>query len=358
MAVLKVSDLSTLNNIAYNDHNFENSLYEISYADSINEEYIQYKSMNITHKFLRDAVISGVVADSDVEFRVPKHFLSTVYFHDSIELSGNLIVNKDLPDNIINDNNYISYIKESNNTIIATGTRNGTGNNILSAKNANIFYSYDGTEIYDKDKLIASFKKEGVQITEDTDNLTVNTPSFFNKTVTFNNGADAIFKDTVTIRGNLSCYNPALFNNNLSCNGTAYFKNDIVGCCLSAKWADVAELYESDKNYDPGTLVKFGGEYEITIADDDVNAVVTTSPGLVLNSNISANTYIGIALVGRTPVLVDGICKKFDDLYLNDEKPGYATTKKSLNNKIIGKALQNKDIIEPALIECVVQMKF
>jgi hypothetical protein len=114
---------------------------------------------------------------------------------------------------------------------------------------------------------------------------------------------------------------------------------------LCAKWADLAELYESDANYDPGTLVKFGGEKEITIADDKANAVITTRPGLILGGN-SENTsseklYKGIALVGRVPVKCIGPVKKFDSLALS-KTAGYAEACiRELSSDAIGIALEN-----------------
>lgn len=379
MAVLKVSDLSSLPiDIAYNNIQLENSLYEISYPKlSVQNEFIQYQSMSITHKFLRDSIISGVTSEENSYFYVPKHFLDTTYFHNGIDISGSLCVNVLFSDEFINDgengNGFIFHIRESSNKIVATGNGgNATnpikGNNILSANNINELYSRNGTKIYDtidssgNPILIADFKKSNVTITENVNKFIVNTNTNLNNSLTVNlsstfNGP-AIFNDNIFANKNMQINGDLTCNSDLTCNGIAYFKNDINGCCLSAKWADLAELYESDEQYKPGTLVKFGGEYEITLADTDVNAVITMTPGVVLNSNISANTYVGIALTGRTPVLVDGPCKKFDNLYLSMEKPGYATTKKHENQKIIGKALKTKLSDIPELVECVVQMKF
>jgi len=61
--------------------------------------------------------------------------------------------------------------------------------------------------------------------------------------------------------------------------------------------------------------VKFGGKYELTIADTEANAVVTTKPGFILNSGIEQvaedSWPIAVALVGRTPIKVIGKVSKF-----------------------------------------------
>lgn len=69
-------------------------------------------------------------------------------------------------------------------------------------------------------------------------------------------------------------------------------------------------------------MVKFGGDKEITIADTQVNAVISSEPGLILNTQ--NKTGQAIALIGRVPVRVIGNCKKFDYLTLSDV-PGVAT---------------------------------
>jgi hypothetical protein len=43
-------------------------------------------------------------------------------------------------------------------------------------------------------------------------------------------------------------------------------------------------MYESDSTYEPGTLMMFGGEKEITRSDGKIcNAIVTEKPGIILN---------------------------------------------------------------------------
>lgn len=139
--------------------------------------------------------------------------------------------------------------------------------------------------------------------------------------------------------------------------GQSHFKNlsvdnDIYGCCLSAKWADLAENYQADFCLSPGTLVEFGGEAEVTVARKTVNAVVTTKPGVVLNKDAGKHS-VGLALIGRVPVRVIGKVKKFDKIGLSCI-PGVG--KKVSFGRHIGIALESSDIEKEKLIECVVQL--
>ena len=132
---------------------------------------------------------------------------------------------------------------------------------------------------------------------------------------------------------------------------------------MKALWADLAEKYEADALYEPGTLVKFGGSREVTIANDGVaNGVVSTKPGITLGSDFDANgdarpNVVELALVGRVPVKTVGTVKKFDHLAVSDT-PGYAETVLSGScgrRQIIGIALADKSISSD-LVECVVNL--
>ena len=67
--------------------------------------------------------------------------------------------------------------------------------------------------------------------------------------------------------------------------GQTTFDKEINGTAMRARWSgDLAEMYESDSAYEPGTLVMFGGEKEITCSDGKIcNAIVTENPGVILN---------------------------------------------------------------------------
>lgn len=126
---------------------------------------------------------------------------------------------------------------------------------------------------------------------------------------------------------------------------------------LQATYADLAEWYSADKEYEPGTVVVFGGDAEVTAStvmnDTRLAGVVTTNPAYILNSEL-AGTRACLALVGRTPCKVVGRVKK-GDMLTTSATPGYAV--KALNptlGAIIGKALEDKDYGEAGVIEVAV----
>ena len=152
----------------------------------------------------------------------------------------------------------------------------------------------------------------------------------------------------------LSVNDIAFLSRNNVFTGSNTFNNVVQGTAFRTYWGDLAEIYETDKEYPKATLVKFGGDKEITIADTQVNAVISSEPGLILNTQ--NKTGQAIALIGRVPVRVIGNCKKFDYLTLSDV-PGVATVLEDnefpLN--VIARALENKDYVEEGLVLCVIK---
>lgn len=154
--------------------------------------------------------------------------------------------------------------------------------------------------------------------------------------------SQARFHDQVTMWDQLSVY------------GQSYFAKDINGTAMRTRWGDLAEYYSSDAEYEPGTLVKFGGYKEITIADKTANAVVTSNPGLVLNEDRGGADHkyehaVAIALVGKVPVKVWGGCCKFDLLVADEEHPGWARVQINPNETPIARALETKTSERPIL---------
>ena len=127
------------------------------------------------------------------------------------------------------------------------------------------------------------------------------------------------------------------------------------GSQLRATYADLAEYYEADAHYEPGTVLSFGGDKEVTIADDGttkVAGIVSTNPAYVMNSACKGEHTVALALQGRVPCKVRGKVHKGDMMVSAGN--GYA---RPWNNPamgtVIGKSLENFDGIE-GIIEVAV----
>ena len=127
------------------------------------------------------------------------------------------------------------------------------------------------------------------------------------------------------------------------------------GVATSAQYADLAENYTADAEYTPGTVLEFGGEFEVTVAQDGTNrvaGVVTTNPAYLMNSNCQGTYVAAVALQGRTPCKVRGHIRKGDMLISGGN--GFArTTQTPQMGTVIGKALGDFDGIE-GIIEVAV----
>lgn len=110
--------------------------------------------------------------------------------------------------------------------------------------------------------------------------------------------------------------------------------------------ADLAENYVADAEYTPGTVLEFGGEFEVTIAANATNklaGVVTTNPAYLMNSECVGEFVTGIALQGRVPCKVQGKIRKGDMLISAGNGVAQAAGESLAIGTIIGKALGNFD---------------
>lgn len=97
------------------------------------------------------------------------------------------------------------------------------------------------------------------------------------------------------------------------------------GTATKARYADLAEKYLTDKEYEAGTVVIVGGSAEVCECQVDTLpiGVVSTNPGYMMNSELDGGTYI--ALKGRVPVKVVGNVKKGDFLIAGPDGHAQAT---------------------------------
>jgi len=118
------------------------------------------------------------------------------------------------------------------------------------------------------------------------------------------------------------------------------------GSRWNATYADLAEIYTADDKYEPGTVLLFGGDAEVTIANESdstrVAGVVSTNPAYVMNAGCKGEYTAEIALQGRVPTKVSGTVRK-GDLMVSGPN-GYAVANNMARaGTIIGKALENFD---------------
>jgi hypothetical protein len=100
---------------------------------------------------------------------------------------------------------------------------------------------------------------------------------------------------------------------------------------VQAQYADLAENYTADDNYEPATVVVFGGDQEITTtnvyADTRVAGVISSNPAYLMNA---AGPGLPVALRGRVPVQVLGPVSK-GDLLVTSAQPGFAQSVGQVN---------------------------
>jgi len=109
----------------------------------------------------------------------------------------------------------------------------------------------------------------------------------------------------------------------------------IVGHFYSRTEADIAEVYETDKKYEPGTLLQVGEETEGTIfTNGPVLGIVSDSYAILLNEDFkySKKFTSEVALVGRIFVKISNEVKRGRYVEPDFENPGMCKT--SLNRTI------------------------
>ena len=129
------------------------------------------------------------------------------------------------------------------------------------------------------------------------------------------------------------------------------------GTATSARFADLAENYQADDTYEPGTVLVFGGSAEVTATnkthDTRVAGVVSTNPAYLMNKD-SGNTSLG--LTGRLPCLVKGPVDK-GTLLVTSTTPGVAQALNDAYYKpgcVIGKSMNTLTDSSIELIEIAV----
>ena len=142
-------------------------------------------------------------------------------------------------------------------------------------------------------------------------------------------GADASLDGTTAISGDIL---PDIDSTHDLGSGSKRFAEihavTLQGTSTSAQYADLAEMYAGDKNYEVGTVVCVGGDKEVTecdaYADSKLAGVVSDKPAYLMNRDIDAEYPVCVGFVGRVPIKVVGHIEK-GDLLTTSEIKGFAT---------------------------------
>jgi hypothetical protein len=192
-------------------------------------------------------------------------------------------------------------VSGANLTNLTAGNLTGT---IPSAVLGNSTY-YIGTTAITLNRASASQSLTGINIDGTANNITAytinqnvgsaNSPTFAGVTV-----------PNITHSGTSG-------SGDIGASGAAF--GTVYATATSAKYADIAEIYSTDADYEPGTVVVFGGSNEITVttrfADARVAGAISTNPAYLMNNEAKG---LPVALRGRIPVKVTGPVAKGDSL--------------------------------------------
>jgi len=129
--------------------------------------------------------------------------------------------------------------------------------------------------------------------------------------------------------------------------GSASFQyNTVHAKATSAQYADLAENYEADATYEPGTVLCFGGSKEVTVCNVEdctrVAGVISTNPRYLMNAGQTGTYVASIALQGRVPTQVSGQVRK-GVLMVSAGNGRAKTNNQARAGTIIGKALADSE---------------
>ena len=117
----------------------------------------------------------------------------------------------------------------------------------------------------------------------------------------------------------------------------------------------MAEKYTTDAEYEPGTVMMFSGDPEVTMCDQDmctkVAGVISENPAYLMNASLT-NSAAVVALMGRVKVKVKGTVEPGDMLVSAGDGFARAESNPALGS-VIGKALSSHSESE-GTIEMVV----
>ena len=187
-----------------------------------------------------------------------------------------------------------------------------------------------------------------------TDNLGAATKAYVDSTVS---GSGALATSGGTMTGDILVSGTVNFGTSGN-RITTVFATTFNGTSTAAQYADLAENFRPDVQYEPGTIVALGGAEEITAVNeelsDNVFGVTSERPAYLMNS--AQEGGMPVAIAGRVPVRVIGMVNKGDRLVAagNGLARAAGTDESITAFNVLGRAIDSKTSIEEGTIEAFV----
>ena len=244
-------------------------------------------------------------------------------------------------------------------------TSAGLHGNIVNSGGATIFDVAGGTAVQETTTQTLTNKTLGTVLAANTtQNVGSSVTPFSSVFASTFSGVDSTQTGTVT-GATLTDGTLSIASGVITSGVSATFSGNVAGqyfngIATQAQYADMAEIYSSDVDYEAGTVVKIGGEKEITQtlehADVESFGVISSNPAYLMNSEATGQP---VALAGRVPVKVIGKIAKGERLVSSDV-PGVAwgVADEDVDIKaIIGRSLEDKTDGDEGVIEAVIGVK-
>lgn len=180
---------------------------------------------------------------------------------------------------------------------------------------------------------------QAISISANTTTVTFASSISVGSSVSVNNATTAIINAGTSGQGNIGS-SSAVFN-------TVFARS------TTAQYADLAEIYATDKNYEVGTVVKIGGLAEVTAATygDRAIGVISSNPAFLMNNTAKGQP---IALKGRVPVKVRGTVQKGDKLVPSQNLWGSASTIVDQNDPNYFAIALEDHPADSGIVECLI----
>jgi hypothetical protein len=303
----------------------------ITLKDTNNEEGITTSATEVFHGTSTNALALGGVPAGDFLGILDFDFssaLGAVGFNDSGLTVGGAVGS--LTDTLIVKINSSNPLIKSSTSLMTFQTTSGSVKTPLTLSANNILPGADSVSNIGS----ASFKYATVYATSfngpatQADSLSVGG--------SYRLASTSAGVDTVAARDNSGNLTANVFN----------------GTATAARYADLAEKYLADAEYEVGTVVMIGGEAEVTAAQVGFRAIgaVSANPAHLMNSELEGGT--AVALKGRVPVKVTGSVIKGQRLVAGPS--GTAQAAMGNTADVFAIALESSDDTGVKLVEALV----